>query len=198
MLGRARVGVRQQEHVVRMVGIGGEHLGSVDHPAVTVAHRAGLAGRDVGTALGFGEPQAQSVVPGQRLGQHLVAQLGRAEIVDGVRHHRCRAPMEPRRVGPPYLELPDPALDRAEPALALREPIPLEISRGAEGQVDALVEVVPRLAIAADHVGGDHIGEESAQFGLEQPILVAEHYFGEVPRYPPSPAAPNRSVTSTR
>ena len=91
MLGGARVGVRQQEHVMRMVGIGGEHLGSVDDPAVTVTHRAGLTGRDVGAALGFGESQAQSVVPGQRLGQHLVAQFVGAEVVHGVRHHRRRA-----------------------------------------------------------------------------------------------------------
>ena len=57
--GAVGVGVGDQEDVLAVVRVGGEHLGAVDDPAVTVAHRAGLAGGDVGAALGFGVAQAQ-------------------------------------------------------------------------------------------------------------------------------------------
>ena len=43
---------------------------------VTVAHRTGLAGGDVGAALGFGVAQAQPDVPAEDPRQHLVASFG--------------------------------------------------------------------------------------------------------------------------
>ncbi len=56
---RIGIGVGDEEDVLTVVRAGGEHLGAVDDPGVAVAHRAGLAGRDVGAALGLGVAEAQ-------------------------------------------------------------------------------------------------------------------------------------------
>ena len=66
MFRRGRIGVGDQEDVGGVLRVGGEHLGAVDDPAVSVAHRTRLARRDVGSAFGLGVAQAQSESAGQR------------------------------------------------------------------------------------------------------------------------------------
>ena len=58
-----RVGVGDKENVGSIVCVRGEHLGAVDDPAVTVAHRTGLAGGDIGATFGLGVPKAQPEWP---------------------------------------------------------------------------------------------------------------------------------------
>ena len=58
-----------------VVRAGGEHLGAINDPAVTVAHRAGLAGRDIGAAFGFGVAEAQPDMAAENSRYHLVLQF---------------------------------------------------------------------------------------------------------------------------
>ena len=72
VLCRLRIGVGDQKDVLTLVRAGSEHLRAVDDPAVPVAHRARLAGGDIGTAFGFGVAQAQPDVSAENLRQHLI------------------------------------------------------------------------------------------------------------------------------
>ena len=65
VLRRVGIGVGDQEDVLAVVRAGREHLGAVDDPAVAIAHRAGLAGRDVRAALGFGVAKAEPHMPAE-------------------------------------------------------------------------------------------------------------------------------------
>src|SRR5215208_3849796 len=90
VLWRIRIGVGDQKDVLAVVGAGGEHLRAVDHPRVSVAHRAGLACRDVRAAFGLGIAETQPDMTAEHPWQHLVLQFSRAEPRDRPRHHRCR------------------------------------------------------------------------------------------------------------
>ncbi len=83
---------------------------------------------------------------------------------------------------PADLEFPDAALHGGETAVGLCPPITFQVAGGTERQVDGLVEIVARLAVAADDVIGHHGRKELAQFVPEGPILVGQFDFGEVHR----------------
>src|SRR6185437_10027981 len=94
--------------------------GAVDDPVVAIAYRARLAGRDVGATLGLGVTEAQPKLSRKRALEHFVLQLVRAELVDRPRDHGRCAPMEPGRLGPADLEIPDAFAHPGEAALGLR------------------------------------------------------------------------------
>ena len=154
VLGRLRVGVGDEEDVLAVVRAGGEHLRPVDHPLVAVADRAGLAGRDVRAAFGFGVAQAHPDVAAEEPRHHLLAELGRSELLHRPRDHRAGAPGHPRHVRPPLLQFPDAPPHPAEAAVGRRLPLPRQVTRRAQRQVHAFVEVVAGLAVAADDVVG--------------------------------------------
>src|SRR6202453_4962365 len=76
---RGRVTTGQEEAVVSPVGERGEHLLPVDHPLVAVTYRAGLAGEDVGAALGLRVPQANERLPRGDPGEYSGLQRRRAQ-----------------------------------------------------------------------------------------------------------------------
>ena len=159
MLRRGRIGVGDQEYVGGVLRVGGEHLRAVDDPAVPVAHRARLAGRDVGSAVRLGVAKAQPDPARQGSLHHLVFELGRAEIPHCPCDHRRRAPVEPRCMGPADLEIPEPATEATEATVGLVVELGRQVARLAEGEVNPLVEVLAGLAVSPD----DLIGDEGLQ-----------------------------------
>ncbi len=75
VLRRIRVGVGDEVDVLAVVCAGGEHLRAVDHPGVTVSHRAGLARGDIRTPFGLGVAQAQPHMAAENTGHHLGLEL---------------------------------------------------------------------------------------------------------------------------
>ena len=159
---RVRVGVGQEEDVLRVVRVGREHLGAIDDPArsVPVADRTGFACRHIGAALRLGVAQAQPDLAGQHAGQHLFGEFRRSELAHHFRDHGGGAPVEPRRVRPTDLQIPDAPAQRAEAAVGFVVPIGSEITLGAQRQMHTLVEVLPTLTVPADHVVGDNVSQE--------------------------------------
>src|SRR5262249_44126801 len=70
-----RVGVGEQKDILGVLRVRGEHLGAVDDPRVTVPHRTGLAGSDIGAALGLCVAQTE---PDSTPGTTLPASSGAA------------------------------------------------------------------------------------------------------------------------
>ena len=180
MFWRVRVGVGQQEDVLGVVRVGGEHLGAINDPAVAVADRAGFARRHIGATLWFGVAQAQPGVTGQHTGQHLVGEFGRPELAHHLRDHGGGTPVKPRRVGPADLQIPDPAAQRAEAAVALVVPVGGQIPLGPQRQVHALVEVLPGLAVSSAHLVGDDVGEERPELITEFRVVRRQFDASEV------------------
>src|SRR6185437_603115 len=96
------------------------------------------------------------------------------------RDHGRGAPVEPGGVGPADLQIPDTLAQRAEPAIGFIVEVGGQIARGTERQVDALVEVLPGLTVAADHLVGDHVGQELPQPIAEFPVLGGQLDAGEI------------------
>jgi hypothetical protein len=63
VLGHLGVGPGEHEGVVRLLGVGGEHLLAVDDPLVAVAHGAGLRRRHVGPDSGSVKPSTMMISP---------------------------------------------------------------------------------------------------------------------------------------
>ena len=168
---RVRVGVGQQEDVLRVVRVGREHLGAVNDPAVAVADRAGFAGRHIRAALWLGVAQAQPDLAGQHAGQHLFGEFRRSELAHHLRDHGGGAPVEPRRVRPTDLQIPDAPAQRAEAAVGFVVPVGSEITLGAQRQMHTLVEVLPALTVPADHVVGDDVDQECPQLIAEFAVV---------------------------
>ena len=167
VLGQGRVGPGDQEDVRGVLGAGGEDLLPVDDPFVAVAHGPGLGVGDVGPAVGLGVAQDE---PGGSVG-HLGLEF-RLEVrysvgIDGRPDQVVRAPGH-GRVPLAQLGLKNPDADVVELGAAVFFlPPRLQPALGAQGQPEALVEVVGPLAGPGVHLLGQVLIQE-------RPDLVAE------------------------
>ena len=142
---------------------------------VAVAHRTGLAGRDVGAALGFGVAEAQPDVPAEDAGNHLLGgarsdpnlptDLAIIAVVPDVTHGTCARRFSSCHNRPRTLSNPP-----SDSGFHSRG----KVTRRTERQVNALVEVVAGLPVAADDVLGHLIGQERARFVEKRLIVVGQ------------------------
>ena len=72
------------------------------------------------------------------------------------------------------LEFPDPAAHAVEAALGFRLPVLRQVSRGAQREMHAFIEVVAGLAVAADYVLGDMGTQEVARLVEEGLVVVGQ------------------------
>ena len=140
VLGQRRVGPGDQEHVLRVLGVGGEDLLPVDDPLVAVADRPGLRPGDVRPAVRLGVAQAETDLSAGHLRLQLITQPRVRVRVD--RWPRQLLAHLGRRVPPGQFVLED--LDAH--VVQFRAAVFLRPSRhqpalGAQGQDQALVEV---------------------------------------------------------
>ncbi len=77
-------------------------------------------------------------------------------------------------MGASLLERPDSGPETIEAAFGFRLPLFLQVTRFAQRQVHALIEIVAGLAIAAKHLVGDVGTQEVARFVEERLIVVGE------------------------
>ena len=85
-------------------------------------------------------------------------------------------------MGPADLEFPDASAYGAESLVGARVEVGRQVTGIAECPVHALDEVLPGLAVVRDHLTGDDLGQEPAQFIPEGPIVLGQFDAGEVHR----------------
>src|SRR6202034_3649981 len=107
-------------------------------------------------------------------------ELSGSERLHSVGHHGGGSPVEPRRVGPADLQIPDPPVQRAEAPVGFVVPVGGQIALGTQRQVHAFVEVLPGLAVSSAHVIGDQFGQERPQPVTEFPVVRGQFDAREV------------------
>ena len=84
-----------QKRVSTVLGTRGEHLLTVDHPLVAVAHGAGLRSSNVGPGVGLRVAEAEADLAPEHPRDHLRFQLLIAPLDDRWEHPGCGAPRNP-------------------------------------------------------------------------------------------------------
>ncbi len=178
--GRLRIGVGEQKDVLGVLGVRGEHLGAVDDPRVSVTRRAGLAGGDVGAALGFGVAQAQPDLAGEHSRQHRAGEssgpnccTNRATtaVVPQWYHGVWARPISRWKIRRRTALNPP-----SESSLPIRGQIP----RFAQRQMHFLIEVFAELTIAPQHLVGDVFSRRMPASGRGRLVLGRKSDVGEV------------------
>ena len=144
---RIRVGVGDQEDVLAVMRAGGEHLETVDSPALAVTHGAGLLVAMSRPPSGSSVARAQADEPGDTPGSTSSFNSGDPKLATD----RTTIAVVPvtRARGRGLLQFPDTPPNTGEPAVG-GELHSIFRAPGARCQMHALVEVVPGLAVVAD------------------------------------------------
>ena len=159
VLGQRRVGPGDQEHVLRVLGVGGEDLLPVDDPLVTVTHRPGLGPGDVRPAVRLGVAQAEPDLSAGDLRLQLITQP-RVRVRLDRRPRQLFAHLG-RRVPPGQFGLEDLDGHVVQFRAAVFLPPPRhQPALGAQSQDQALVEVFGLCADPCVYLGGQVLIQE--------------------------------------